>query len=1322
MRGKRLAAVLALVAGAVVARGESPPAGRLSDAALAALGAGAGAARVPVPPYKRRLKGEDAKRADAQEKRIEELCAAGKFAEAVEPAGDVADLRRRAQGQDHWQAQDAARKVQTVRQAAALPAEKRAALAEAPALNQRGEELYGRGKYAEAEPLFRKALAAYEEALGPLHPFTSTAYNNLASSLHEQGRYKEAEPLYRKALAAKERALGPSHPDTARGYDGLGTNLRAQGRPKEAEPLFRKALAIREAALGPGHPDTARAYNGLALNLDAQGRHKEAEPLFRKALAIREAALGPGHPDTARGYNNLAVNLQAQGRHKEAEPFFRKALAVYEAALSPGHPATARGYNNLAGTLQRQGRYAEAEPLFRKALAIWERALGPGHPDAACYNNLAYCVQALGRTREAEPLYRKALAAFERVLGPGHPTTAGSYNNLALNLQAQGRCAEAEPLLRKALAIREAALGPGHPATAGSYNDLALNLQAQGRHKEAEPLLRKALAAYEEALGPLHLFTSTAYNNLASSLHEQGRYMEAEPLYRKAVAANEKALGPDHPDTARSYNNLADNLLTQGRHAEAEPLVRKALAVLEKSPGPDHRDTAAGYNNLGRCLGSQGRHAEAEPLFRKALAACERALGAGHPDTASCYENLALNLRTQERYAEAEPLWGAAAAAVEAARLRLATSGLDRAASVRHRSPFWLAACLARLDRPADAWAAAEAGLARGLLDDLAAGVAFPPDPDRERRGRERAARLAELDRLLPPLVASDKLDEAGKRLREGLLQERAALDAELAREAADLSRRAVLPLDQIQGGLGADEALVFWVDFRSAAGAADPRGDHWGCVVRRAGVPAWVRLPGSGEQDSWTGGDYRLAGRLREALSRGEPDVSDLARRLAAQRLGPLAPHLAATADLPAVRRLVVVPFGRMAGVPVEVLSDRYLVSYAPSGTVLARLREKHRPLEGPTLLALGDPEFALPSDPRPPAPPEHGLYLALVLPGGNAARAGLRAGDVLLRYGQTKLTAKTDLKPPEGGDKIPVSVWRDGKPLDGVRLDPGKLGVVISDDPPPEAARQARERELLADARTRDEVRPLPGTRLEVRALAATLPEGRAELLLGSDASEQRLAGLAAAGKLKDYRLVHLATHGTIDPAQAGWSALLLARDQLPGPEEQAKLAAAGKRVPTGRLTVETIANDWQLDADLVTLSACETALGPEGGGEGLLGFSQVLLAKGARSLVLSLWKVDDTATALLMVRFYENLLGKRDGLKAPLPKAEALQEAKRWLRTLPRAEAEALAARLGNGELRASEVEARPVVRADGGKADAPYAHPRYWAAFILLGDPD
>jgi tetratricopeptide (TPR) repeat protein len=1276
--------------------------------------AGASLVVAEEPPYKRVLQGDDAKKGETLQKRIDELWAAAKFAQAAAPAEELLALRKRAQGEGHWEVADTARVVETLRRAARLPVAQQQALAAVPPMSAKAQELYAQGKYAQAEPLFRKGLAVYEEVLGPKHPDTATCYNNLAVNLESQGRAKEAEPLKRQALAVREEVLGPKHPDTAASYGNLATNLDAQGRAKEAEPLYRKAVAIKEEVLGPKHPGTALSYNHLAYNLGAQGRAREAEPLFRQALAVREEVLGPKHSHTAESYNNLAFNLQAQGRAQEAEPLYRKALAVYEEVRGPRHPDTATICNNLAYNLEAQGRAREAEPLYRKSLAVREEVLGPKHPNtAAGYNNLAVNLDAQGRALEGEPLHRHALAVCEEVLGPKHPHTAASYNTLAANLQAQGRAWEAEPLYRKALALREEVLGPKHPDTARSYISLATNLDAQGRAQEAEPLFRKALTVWEAVLGPKHPDTARSYINLAYNLSAQGRAKEAEPLFRKALALAEEVLGSKHPDTAASYHNLAANLQVQGLAHEGEPLYRQALAIFEEVLGPRHPDTATGYNSLAYNLDAQGRGREAEPLYRKALAIKENVLGLKHPATAGTYSNLAANLQAQGQAREAEPLWQAAADGIEVARLRLAASTLDRAAAIHVQPHLGLAACRARLDRPTDAWSAAEAGLARGLLDDLAA---LGPDPDEQRRDRRRAARLDALDRLLTPLLTKDKLAEEQRRRRDDLLRERRRLDSEAAGVAAERSGRAVLPLADVQAALAADAALVFWVDLSQSA-------DHWGCVVRRSGLPAWVRLPGSGHKGSWTEADAKLPRRLHDDLAHNEPDVDRRAHAVAAQRLDPLVAHLGPRGDLPAIRRLIVVPVGVMAGLPVEVLTDKYLVSYVPSGSVFTHLHEKHRPLESPSLLALGDPNFTLPGAAPLPEPPAYGLYLPLVLPDGNAARAGLRAGDTLLSYAGRKLSTKADLKIAEGGDPVPVIVWRDGKTLHDMLLAPGKLGVLVSDDPPAVALRKRRELELLADARTRSDIRPLPGTRLEVAALAGLLPEGQSTLLLGSKASEQELDALAASSKLKSFRLLHLATHGSVDPVSAAHSALELARDQLPGPDEQARLAAAGKKVATGRLSVETIAKTWELDADLVTLSACETALGPEGGGEGLLGFSQVLLGRGARSLLLSLWKVDDTATALLMTRFYEDLLGKREGLDKPLPKAEALREAKRWLRTLPRAEVEKLASRLAKGELRAKEEPKgtqvpEPVIP----RGDTPFAHPRYWAAFILIGDPE
>jgi hypothetical protein len=148
-----------------------------------------------------------------------------------------------------------------------------------------------------------------------------------------------------------------------------------------------------------------------------------------------------------------------------------------------------------------------------------------------------------------------------------------------------------------------------------------------------------------------------------------------------------------------------------------------------------------------------------------------------------------------------------------------------------------------------------------------------------------------------------------------------------------------------------------------------------------------------------------------------------------------------------------------------------------------------------------------------------------------------------------------------------------------------------------------------------------------------------------------------------LSSYRYIHLATHGALNDRLPLQSAVILSRDHLSDPLKQLE---AGQPVYDGRLTAEAVLERWDLHADLVTLSACETALGKYEGGEGFVGFTQALLLSGARSVCLSLWRVDDTATALLMQRLYANLLGQRKGLKKPLGKAEALAEASVAART--------------------------------------------------------
>jgi hypothetical protein len=537
-----------------------------------------------------------------------------------------------------------------------------------------------------------------------------------------------------------------------------------------------------------------------------------------------------------------------------------------------------------------------------------------------------------------------------------------------------------------------------------------------------------------------------------------------------------------------------------------------------------------------------------------------------------------------------------------------------------------------------------------------------------------------------------------------------------------------VAKLSEIQAALPADVALVAWIDITPyGPNSADPDGEHWGVVVRSRGIPAWVPIEGSGNDTLWTSDDNAVAARARRELrtrtTASGADLRPLAEKLRTQRLLPLAKALGATADgLPAARRLVVLPSQAMSGIPLEAvlaLDDTRTVSYVPSGTVFKYLRDQPRPDRHGGLLALGDPVYLQPDKLSKPKPlPDHGLLVNAVIPGSTAATHGLKTGDVLLAYNGTALRKREDLKTGlEPGQPVSVDVWRDGQ-VTGRDVARGMLGVIVDSLPAPEAiAANDAIKKLLQAARTGDErFPPLPGTRHEVEALAKLFKsEDRpARILLAADASEAELDRIAASGELGRFGFIHLATHGVIDEVVPVRSAVILTQIGLPDPLEQ---VLNHKPAFDGRLSVREVQRGWDLKAELVTLSACETALGPNAGGEGFVGFTQALLMSGTRSVCLSLWKVDDTATALLMQRFYANLLGRRPGLTSPMPKAEALGEAKAWLRGLDVAQAEHALEGVGLTRSGLRRVDAD-----QGATSSRPYEHPYYWAAFVLAGDPD
>jgi CHAT domain-containing protein len=192
-----------------------------------------------------------------------------------------------------------------------------------------------------------------------------------------------------------------------------------------------------------------------------------------------------------------------------------------------------------------------------------------------------------------------------------------------------------------------------------------------------------------------------------------------------------------------------------------------------------------------------------------------------------------------------------------------------------------------------------------------------------------------------------------------------------------------------------------------------------------------------------------------------------------------------------------------------------------------------------------------------------------------------------------------------------------------------------------------------------------PLPEAEREVKALRQLYGPSQSTIYIGADAREERVKSEA-----RQFRVLHLATHGILNDASPMYSQILLSQ-------------AAGNPNEDGLLEAWEITK-LNLDADLVVLSACETARGRVGAGEGMIGLTWALFVAGTPTSVVSQWKVESASTTELMVEFHRQLQTQTRNSKQPLSTAGALREAALKL-------------------LRSNQ-----------------YRHPFHWAGFVVVGD--
>ncbi len=331
-------------------------------------------------------------------------------------------------------------------------------------LSQDGQKAFQEGDYPKAERLFQSAV----EQSTHLEPTQwATSQNNLAELYRVQGRYADAEPLYHKALALREQHLGEHHPHVGGSLNNLANLFYAQGRYSKARILYRRALDCWERSLPESDLRIAVCLNNLAVIYRIQSKFPQAESLYKRALKLAETYQGQNAPQVARILSGLAMLCKQNGKYKKAEVYLERALEITRNERGEEHPESATHMIHLAAVYQAQGklgqakmlgsngRFEAAEPICRKAIEIRQTRLGESHPEVADgYRELGTLFEVQQRREDALEAYLKAVEIFHLSCGEDHPELANTLECQAGLLRRMQKHREAENVEARVRQIR----------------------------------------------------------------------------------------------------------------------------------------------------------------------------------------------------------------------------------------------------------------------------------------------------------------------------------------------------------------------------------------------------------------------------------------------------------------------------------------------------------------------------------------------------------------------------------------------------------------------------------------------------------------------------------------------------------------------------------------------------------------------------------------------------------------------------------------------------------------------------------------------------
>lgn len=1076
------------------------------------------------------------------------------------------------------------------------------------------------GKTRDAKGDLEGAVSDLEEALklssdlyGESDSETVAIKNDLALIYQKQGNSEKVDAL--TASVDSNTLDDEAKLDYAISISNQGALQQSEGNLEKARELYLEAIEIFS-----NQGKETNSYLTTLMNLgylyQSQGKPNDARQQYETAQSVARESLGETSVQYAETLVSIANLNRMENRIEGTEGLYLQSLRILEANDGTAKE-TARSREGLALYYLTLQDFDAAQENFLIAMNLYstnneqDRLL-------VTKNNYAILKQAKGEYQEAEMLLREIYEKRSND-APGSLEEAIAAENLGSLLIEMAKYSEAEEKFSTALSLRES-YGKNTPEYANGILNMARLRVREGKYTDAEPLYNQALDIYKSAYGENNINVANLENNMALMYQYMGNLNKAEELLSSSADKVLALLGDAHPGYSTALQNKASLLQQMGRREEALNLLQKALEVDQKVLGESHPNYAFTLHNLASLYLDEQDYSRAEELFLKSVEIEKSVLGEDHPTYASTLNNLGVLFERQGDYEKSEAYF-------------------TQALSIKEKV----------LGKGHPDYAFSQYGLAVLYL---------------------KMGKLEESKSLYEESI-SNYLDQVQNYFPSLSEKEKSDFYAKIQRIIENFKEFAIEYATNNEGSLSSPLiGEIYNVQLSTKA------------LLLNASNKVRNRIAASGDLelrnlfDQWVEIKESLAKYYQYNLAQLQSEQIDI--KSLEENANQLEKEISLRSEIfasefdkqPATWEQVKEKLGDTEAA-VEILR---VERNTTTDTIMYVALILRKDLQFPKMVILSHGEsletnmykfyknaisFKMEDDYT------YNAFWSEIdreLPGMD--RVYVSADGVF-----NKVNLNT-LYIPESGDfilnKYEIVLLSNTKELlEEKSLSGNKTATLLGyaeyqsgivQDPQPHGVFQA----LGAGGWLKSGIPMLEGTKKEVVNIAEQLDANGWQY----SSLETTNATEGALKKIDNQGLIHIATHGffledlKIDESGDGFGSHVKNYEMNPLFRSGLLLAGSGETIfgesnqtdgEDGILTAYEVMNLSLENTDLVVLSACETGLGEIKNGEGVYGLQRALIVAGAKGIIMSLWKVNDETTQMLMTLFYENWLSGMSKLEA-------------------------------------------------------------------------